>query len=129
MTAIERRLHFPAALGQAMATYADAIIRGDTEAGLLWVGPSALETHREAFERAQRMQPFDGFEVIARARLGFQYIMKVRFHGAEHEMTLQCRWREENGGGWRVAELDDVGLRSPWLKPESETPRTRTADG
>lgn len=129
MAPIERRLHFPAGLSEAVAAYADALVRGDAEAGLRLVAAGALAAHHEAFERAQRMGPYNGFEVIARARLGFQYIAKVRFHASEHDLTLQCRWREENGGGWRIAEIDDVGRRSPWLKPESGAPGTRTANG
>ncbi|MGA2410868.1 MAG: hypothetical protein ABSG46_10840, partial [Candidatus Binataceae bacterium] len=83
----------------------------------------ALEGHRAAFERTRNLGPFEEFEVIARAKLGFQYIAKIRLYASEHELTLQCRWREENGA-WRIAEIDDIGLRSPWLKPESEADRT-----
>jgi hypothetical protein len=64
-------------------------------------------------------RPFGRDEVIARARLGFHYIVKLRLTGrAGATMTLQNRWHRESGGTWRVIEIEDAGLRSPWTKPD-----------
>ncbi|HEX4211234.1 MAG TPA: hypothetical protein VHY56_12610, partial [Candidatus Binataceae bacterium] len=59
---------------------------------------------------------------------GHQYIAKVRFHGSKGDLTLQCRWRQEADGAWRIAEIADIGLRSPWLKPDP-VEGMRKADG
>jgi hypothetical protein len=114
---IQRRTHFPDALFSAITAYADAIVRGDkaARARLVTTEPQTQESNRINFERAARLGPWHDFELIARARLGLQYIAKVRFHGDGGELTLQCRWRDENGM-WRIAEVADVGMRSPWLK-------------
>ena len=116
---IQRRTHFPDTLLAAISAYAQAIVRGDEEAGLRFVTmePPVQASHRATFARAGRLGPWDGFELIARARLGFQFIAKTRLYGTGGDLTLQCRWREEDGN-WRIAEIADVGLRSPWLKPD-----------
>jgi len=30
---------------------------------------------------------------------------------------VQTRWLQAEGGEWRIAEVDDLGLQSPWQKP------------
>jgi len=129
MRPIERRLHFPAGLNEALTAYANALMRGDADAGLALVAAEARADHGAICARAERMRAFDGFAVIARARLGFQYIAKIRFHNPEYSLTLQCRWRDESQGGWRIVEIADIGLRSPWLKPESEACAVGKANG
>jgi hypothetical protein len=119
MATIERRLHFPEALLGVIGRYAEAIMRNDIEAGakLVTMEAPAQASQKTTMEHAAGRGPWSSFELIARARLGFQYIAKVRLHGANGDLTLQCRWREEQGA-WRIAEIADVGSRSPWLKPE-----------
>ena len=45
------------------------------------------------------------------------------------ELTLQCRWREASDGAWQIAEIADIGLRSPWLKPDPGESANRKANG
>jgi hypothetical protein len=126
---IQRRVNFPDGLYEAITVYADSIIKGDADAGPKIVATEAIASHREAFARAAEKKPWDGYELIARARLGFQYIAKVRFHGSHGDLTLQCRWREAANGAWQIAEIADVGLRSPWLKPDAGESAMRKANG
>jgi hypothetical protein len=126
---IQRRVHFPDSLYQAISAYAEAIIRGDAGAGSKQVATEALASHREAFARAAEKEPWEDYQLIARARLGFQYIAKVRFHGSSGDLVLQCRWREAAGGAWQIAEIADIGLRSPWLKPEAGEGGMNKANG
>jgi hypothetical protein len=66
-----------------------------------------------------RIRPIIRFELLARARLAFQYLMKIRFHGPREEsVTLQSRWRLDYEGSWRIVEIEDVSARSPWKKPD-----------
>lgn len=104
-------------------------MKGDAAAGSKIVATEAIASHREAFARAAEKQPWEGYELIARARLGFQYIAKIRFHSSSGDLTLQCRWREAADGAWHIAEIADIGLRSPWLKPEPGEGVTRKANG
>jgi hypothetical protein len=126
---IERRIHFPDSLYQAISAYAEATMTGDANAVARMVVAETLASQCEAFARAAEKRPWDSYELIARARLGHQYIAKVRFHGPHGDLTLQCRWREAAGGGWQIAEIADIGLRSPWLKPPPGERVMSKADG
>ena len=126
---IQRRVHFPDSLYEAITVYAEAIVKGDADAGSKIVASEAIASHREACARTAEKRPWDGYELIARARLGFQYIAKLRFQGSHGDLTLQCRWREAADGAWQIAEIADVGLRSPWLKPDSGESVMRKGNG
>jgi hypothetical protein len=126
---IQRRVHFPDSLYEAITVYAEAIMKGDADAGSKIVATEAIASHKEAFARVAEKQPWNGYELIARARLGFQYIAKVRFHSSHGDLTLQCRWREAGDGAWQIAEIADIGLRSPWLKPGPDESANRKANG
>ncbi|HTT74641.1 MAG TPA: hypothetical protein VMF50_01510 [Candidatus Binataceae bacterium] len=129
MSEIQRRVHFPDSLYQAVTAYAESIMKGDMDAGSKLVAAGAMVSHRETFASAAEKQPWNDYDLIARARLGRQYIVKVRFHGSSGALTLQCRWRESAGSGWQIAEIADIGLRSPWLKPEPGEESMRKANG
>jgi hypothetical protein len=126
---IQRRVHFPDSLYEAITAYAEAVVKGDAHAASKIIAADAIASHRATFTCAAEKRPWDGYELIARARLGFQYIAKVRFHGAHGDLTLQCRLREAADGTWQIAEIADVGLRSPWLKPDPNESVMRKADG
>jgi len=109
----------PGELTAAIEAHARALAAGDVRAAETWVDPRALEAHRAATGRAAEILPLAGFELIARARIGFHYIVKIRFHGAGGgNLPLQNRWAENAAGAWRIVELEDLGLRSPWKKPD-----------
>ena len=116
------RFIFPPELDQAVAAHAQAVRAGDGEAAERYVLAVALEAHRAALRRAAAINPPHEFEVIARARLGHQYFVKVRFREAGESFTLQNRWLRENDGPWRIIEVEDLAVRSPWTKPDTAQP-------
>ena len=126
MTIKVKRTGLPPELEAAVGAYAAALAAGDERGVSAFVDERAAEAERAMLARAASMRPAGRVEVIARARLGFQYIVKLRLMGAAAgaTMTLQCRWHREDGGAWRLIEIEDIGLRSPWKKPEENaTPR------
>lgn len=122
-----KRTGLPQELETAIAAYAAALAAGDQGgAAALVDGRAAAASAVHA--RAASRRPFDRYEVIARARLGFQYIVKLRLAGAAGAtMTLQTRWHREDGGAWQLIEIEDLGLQSPWQKPAAGVPATGSA--
>jgi hypothetical protein len=109
---------FPPELADAVAAHAAAMVVGDEGGAAKFVNDRAAAAFGAAIKRGASMRPFTSYEVIARARLGFQYIVKVRAHGTAGDLTLQNRWHKEDDGNWRIVEIEDLGLQSPWKKPE-----------
>ncbi len=105
--------HIPE-LEEAVETHARAILGGDQSGADAFVASTALENHRAAFAEADARRPLHSFELLARAKIGRQYICKVRFRGAGGILTLQGRWRCESDGKWRLAEVEDLGKHVPW---------------
>jgi len=69
-------------LAEAIAAHARAVLAGDSGAAEGHVAPAALEAYRRAMNEAMRQGPFDRHAAPGLARLGSQYISKVRFAGA-----------------------------------------------
>lgn len=115
-----KRTVFPAKLADAVAAHAAAMVAGDDSGAVKFVNDRAAAAFEAAIKRGASMRPFTGYEVIARARLGFQYIVKVRLYGSGDDLTLQIRWHQQGNGAWRIVEVEDLGLRSPWKKPEPD---------
>ncbi|HVC44601.1 MAG TPA: hypothetical protein VND20_07250 [Candidatus Binataceae bacterium] len=117
-----KRTNFPAAMRAAVAEFAAAMTAGDEAAAAAWMSAAARDA-LAAFARTAPIRPWTKYAVIAEARLGFQYIVKVRFAGAAGSATMQCRWActhgdaAEKAGAWRIVELDDLGVHSPWKRP------------
>jgi len=114
----KRRRVVPIELDASVAGHASAFSHGDDRAAERFVVNTALEAHRAAFARSSAIGVPREFEVLARARLGLHYVVKVRFHSDGREVLLQNRWRMEPDGTWRIVEVEDLGLRSPWTKPD-----------
>lgn len=109
----------PEDLLEAARAHARALAGGDFDAAAAFVDARAEQAHRAAFARVSMLRAPTGFEIIARARLGFHFIVKVRFHGVGGDSaSFQNRWRHENGTEWRMIEVEDLELQSPWKKPE-----------
>ena len=109
----------PDDLAVAIEAHARAIADGDGESAAAFVEARAQPAHRAALARVSALRPPCRFDVVARARLGFHYIVKVRFNGAGGDaVTLQNRWLKEDGAKWRITEVEDLGVQSPWKKPE-----------
>jgi hypothetical protein len=117
----------PVELREAVSQHGRALIDGDNVGAEAWVEAAALEGYRAAAASAADLRPLQSFELIAHARLGFQFIVKVRFLGAEAKpLTLQVRWRQD-GRRWRIVEVDNLNLRSPWHRPSQ--PAQRNVNG
>lgn len=102
--------------------HARAVAAGDGGRARSYVSERTLEAHDAALLRIGSIRPLSGYDVIARARLGRHYIVKVRFHDAGGKnVTLQNRWHNENAGGWRIVEVEDIDIRPPWVKPAIPT--------
>jgi hypothetical protein len=121
----KRRTMVPVELDESVAGHARAFAHGDDRAAERFVASAALEAHRAASARSLKLGAPREFEVLARARLGLHYVVKVRFHRDVRDVLLQNRWHLEPGGVWRIVEVEDLGLRSPWTKPE----KIQTVDG
>src|SRR5579863_6065563 len=103
-----KRTGLPQELETAIAAYAAALAAGDQGGAAALVDGRAAEAASAVHARAASMRPCGHAEVIARARLGFQYIVKLRLAGAAGAMmTLQIRWHREHGGAWRLIEIED----------------------
>lgn len=121
----KRRTRVPIELDESVGGHASAFAHGDDRAAEGFVASGALEAHRAASARSLKLGAPREFEVLARARLGLHYVVKVRFHRDGREVLLQNRWRIEPDGTWRIVEVEDLGLRSPWIKPD----QTQTVNG
>jgi hypothetical protein len=119
MTIKVKRTGLPPELEAAVTAHAAAMAAGDERGAAAFVDERAASAANAAIARAASIRPLSGCEVIARARLGLHYIVKLRLTGAAGaKVTLQNRWHQESGGAWRLIEIEDAGLRSPWKKPE-----------
>ena len=121
----------PDELREASEAYGRAVLTGDLAgeaAAEDFVAARAREAHRVALAKIAASRPLASYSILARAQLGLQYLIKVRFSAESgREVTLQNRWCEENGAGWRIVEVEDLGLRSPWKRPEQPTVVNRNA--
>jgi hypothetical protein len=102
-------------LNDAIEAYARALAAGDIAAAESFVAPEALPAHRAVLGAYAAGSRFDGFDVLARARIGLQFMSKVRLHGPRGAVTLLNRWKQSADSGWRIAEVDDLTVkRSGW---------------
>ena len=105
-----------AELREAIATHAAALAAGDSATAEKFVLPQALETHRQAAAEIARIAKPVKVETLALAKVGFQYISKIRFTGNETAMRrVLYRWRKEADGKWVIVSVEDTtGKRSSW---------------
>jgi hypothetical protein len=111
-------------LREAIAEHARAVVASDAGAAEGFVGPAALEAYRAAIGAAASVRPFDGYATPALARLGTQYIAKVRFIGARGSALMQIRWAREGDRRWRIVEAEYF---PPGYTPWSGVKRPRPA--
>jgi hypothetical protein len=102
-------------LVETIAAHARAVLAGDIGAAESCVTPAALEAYRMAMNEAMRLGPFDHHAAPGLARLGTQYIAKVRFAGARGSALMQIRWTRDGEGRWLIAEAEYFPPgRTPW---------------
>ena len=100
-----------------MAAQAAATVANDIATANRFIDPRADSAIADALAPTASIRPLAGYAVTARARLGFHYLVKVRFAGRSGDFVLQNRWSRNDDGQWRIIECDDLGVQSPWKKP------------
>ena len=102
-------------LRAAIAAHADALAAGDHTAAVKFTHSGARKTYDPAAAEIARLpKPFT-VEVLALARVGEQYISKLRTTGGDKKLMVLNRWRKEADGKWLIAEVEDISnKRSPW---------------
>ena len=102
-------------LREAIATHAAALAAGDGEKAEAFVLPVAIETHRQAAAEIARIAQPRKVETLALAKIGFQYISKLRFTNTGAMRRVLYRWRKEAEGKWAIVSVEDTtGKRSSW---------------
>jgi len=104
-------------LRDAIATHAEALAANDSATAEKFVLPQAIELHRQAAAEIARIPHPRTLEKLALAKIGFQYISKLRFtRGNETAMRrVLYRWRKEADGKWLIVGVEDTtGKRSSW---------------
>lgn len=93
-----------------------------------FVSPEARESYRAAMQAVLKGGAISNFHPVGKARVGFQFISKVRFALDDRRILLLNRWRNEDGR-WRITEVLDLsGKRSGWSGIETP-PIARTENG
>jgi ketosteroid isomerase-like protein len=102
-------------LRDAIATHAALLAAGDSTAAEKFVLPQAIETHRQAAAEIARIPHPAKVETLALAKVGFQYISKLRFTSGNAMRRVLYRWRKEADGKWVIVSVEDTtGKRSSW---------------
>jgi hypothetical protein len=104
-------------LREAIASHAAALAAGEIAAAEKFVLPQALGTHREAAAGIARLPRPITVETPALAKVGYQYVSKVKFINGDGDTMRRVlnRWRREPDGRWRIVSVEDTtGKRSPW---------------
>ncbi|MGH7923902.1 MAG: hypothetical protein ACREQH_04835 [Candidatus Binatus sp.] len=102
-------------LRDAIATHAAALASGDSARAEAFVLPGAIEAHRQAAAEIARMPKPAAVEKLALAKVGFQYMSKLRFTSGAAMRRVLYRWRKEADGKWAIVSVEDTtGKRSSW---------------
>ncbi|MGA6970831.1 MAG: hypothetical protein WBY93_04320 [Candidatus Binatus sp.] len=102
-------------LREAIAAHAAALAAGDSTAAEKFVIANAIETHRQTAAEIARIPKPAKVETLALAKVGFQYISKLRFTNGNAMRRALYRWRKEADGKWVIVSVEDTtGKRSSW---------------
>lgn len=102
-------------LREAIAAHAKAIAAGETAAAEKFAHGSAIDAYRQAAAEIARLPEPREVEVLALAKVGAQYISKLRIVSAGGHRRVLYRWRKEADGKWLIAGVEDTtNKRSPW---------------
>jgi len=102
-------------LREAIATHAAALAASDSATAEKFALPGAIETHRQAAAEIARIARPVAVETLALAKVGFQYISKIRFTNGGAMRRVLYRWRKEADGKWLIVSVEDTtGKRSSW---------------
>jgi hypothetical protein len=102
-------------LNDAIEAHARALAGGDTAVAESHASAGALEAYRSILADNASKAPYEKCEVLARAKIGSQFMSKIRLVGRGGSLVLLNRWRQSDDGKWEIAEVDDLSSRrSGW---------------
>src|SRR5579864_9744541 len=102
-------------LRAAIAAHANAIAGGEIVAAEKFAHRDAIDAYREVAAEIARLSGPLTVEDLALAKIGAQYISKLRIVGAGGYRRVLYRWRKEAEGKWVIAGVEDTtNKRSPW---------------
>jgi len=102
-------------LNEMIEAHARAVTAGDTAAAESHVSAGALEAQRTILAADASKAPYEKCEVLARAKIGSQFMSKIRLVGCGGSLVLLNRWKRSDDGKWQIAEVDDLSSRrSGW---------------
>jgi len=102
-------------LRETLAAHAKAIASGDLAAAEKFVAGIAIDAYRQAAAEIARLKKPVEVETQAFAKIGAQYMSKLRIVGGDRHRRVLYRWRKEADGRWLIAGVEDTtNKRSPW---------------
>ena len=90
-------------LREAIANHAESLAAGDSASAEAFALPGAIEAYRQAAAEISRIARPVKVEALALAKVGFQYISKIRFSNGEAMRRVLYRWRKEPDGKWLLS--------------------------
>jgi hypothetical protein len=115
MTERMKRVDDTTELRGAIAGHARAIAAGEIAAAEKFAHRDAIDAYREVAGEISRLVGPLVVEDLALAKIGAQYISKLRIVGAGAHRRVLYRWRREVDGKWVIAGVEDTtNKRSPW---------------
>jgi ketosteroid isomerase-like protein len=104
-----------AELRETIAAHANAIEAGDAAGAEKFADGGAIDAYRQAAAEIARLVKPVEVEALALAKVGAQYISKLKIVGADRHRRVLYRWRKEADGKWLIAGVEDTtNKRSPW---------------
>ena len=101
-------------LDERIAEHARVLIARDDRAAEAMVTPAGLANWGAVAAAIRARRPLEGYELLACAKIGMQFMAKTRFSGASGALTLLIRWKQTDGR-WMIADAEDISAkRSPW---------------
>jgi len=94
-------------LEERIGAHAAALVGGDTGEARAFSSDDSVAVDCKG--------PFVSYERLALAKIGAQFMSKIRLYRADASITLLVRWRKDSSGKWMIAEAEDISSkRSPW---------------
>jgi hypothetical protein len=110
-----KRVDDTSELRAAIAAHGKALAAGETGAAERFAHRDAIDAYREVAAEIARLDGPLAVEDLALAKIGVQYISKIRIIGAVKYRRVLYRWRKELDGKWVIAGVEDTtNKRSPW---------------
>ena len=110
-----KRVDDTSELRAAILAHANAIAAGESAVAEKFAHRDAIDVYREVAAEIARLSGPLTVEDLALAKIGAQYISKLRIVGAGGYRRVLYRWRKEAEGKWVIAGVEDTtNKRSPW---------------